>query len=80
LVFSNRTRSTLSREIWSRENPILWWIVLGGSAGLAFALSIPLLRDLFHFSGDLMPMLGVGLLAATSIFVLSAAVKRMLIC
>jgi Ca2+-transporting ATPase len=78
LVFSNRSLGMSWQGAWSRENPVLWWIVLGGSAGLALVASVPVLRVLFHFSGSAPHMLGVGVLAAFSVLLLSAAVKRTL--
>ena len=75
LVFSNRSLNASWQGAWSRGNPVLWWIVLGGSAGLALVLSVPVLRGLFHFSGDAPHILGVGVLAACSVLLLSAAVK-----
>jgi len=78
LVFSNRSLGASWEGAWSRQNPVLWWIVLCGSAGLALVLSIPVLRELFHFSGSAPHILGVGILAALGILLLSAAVKRMM--
>ena len=78
LVFSNRSLNAYWQGAWSRENPVLWWIVLGGSAGLALVLSVPVLRGLFHFSGDAPHILGVGVLAAGSVLVFSAGVKRIM--
>ncbi len=78
LVFSNRSLNASWQGTWSRGNPVLWWIVLGGSCGLALVLSIPALRGLFHFSGDAPLILGAGVLAACSVLLLSAAVKRMM--
>jgi Ca2+-transporting ATPase len=78
LVFSNRSLDSSWQGAWSRENPVLWWIVLGGSAGLARVLSVPVLRGLFHFSGDAPYILGVGVLASFSVLLLSTAVKRMM--
>jgi P-type Ca2+ transporter type 2C len=78
LVFSNRSLDASWQGAWSRKNPVLWWILLGGSAGLALVLSVPVLRALFHFSGDALHILGAGLLAAISVLLLSVAVKRMI--
>jgi len=78
LVFSNRSLGTSWQGAWSRKNPALWWIVLGGSAGLALVSGVPVLRELFHFAGDAPHLLGVGVLAALSVLLLSAAVKRTL--
>lgn len=77
LVFSNRSLNASAQGASSRGNPLLWWIVLGGSAGLALVLSVPVLRGLFHFSGDAPHILGVGVLATASMLLLSAGVKRM---
>jgi len=41
-------------------------------------LSVPVLRELFHFSGDTPHIMGVGVLAAIGVLLLSAGVKRML--
>ena len=76
LVFSNRSLDASWQGAWSRQNPALWWIVLGGGAGLALVLNIPMLRELFHFSGNALHILGIGILAAFSILLFSAAVKR----
>ena len=76
LVFSNRSLNVSAQGAWSRSNPVLWWIVLGGSAGLALVLGLPVLRGLFHFSGDAPQFLGVGMLSAISVLLLSAGVKR----
>ncbi len=78
LIFSNRSLDASWDGAWSRQNPVLRWIVLGGSTGLALVLSVPMLRELFHFSGDAPQILGVGVLAALGILLLSAAVKRTL--
>ncbi len=79
LVFSSRSLGASWQGAWSRENPVLWWVVLGGSAGLSLVLSVPMLRGLFHFSGDAPHMLGVGVLAALSVLLLSAGVKRAMV-
>ena len=84
LVFSNRSLGASWQNVWfgqgawSRQNPALWWIVLGGSAGLALVLGTPALRELFHFSGDTTHILGAGAMTACCVLLLSAAVKRVL--
>ncbi len=78
LVFSNRSLNAPWQGAWSQQNPVLWWIVLGGSTGLALVLSVPMLRELFHFSGDAPHILGVGGTATFSVLLFSAAVKRVL--
>lgn len=32
------------------RNPALWWVIVGAITFLAFALTLPLLREIFHFS------------------------------
>lgn len=76
LVLSNRTLNPSAQSTWSGKNPILWWIVLGGAAGLVMVLSVPILRDLFHFSGDAMRIGGTGIITAFSVYLLSAGMKR----
>ena len=72
LVFGNRTQNASGLE----RNPTLRWILLGTGSALVLVLSVPLLRDLFHFSGSLSPMLLTGLFAAASVYLLVMAVKR----
>jgi Ca2+-transporting ATPase len=74
LVFGNRTQNASGLE----SNPTLRWILLGTGAGLALVLSVPALRELFHFSGSLPLMLFTGLLAAGSVYLLVMAVKRVM--
>ena len=75
LVFCNRSPYAFRQDVWSRQNPVLWWIVLGGSAGLALVLSVPVLRELFHFSGNMPHILGIGILAAFAVLLLGTAAK-----
>ena len=78
LVISNRTSKPSWKEAWLRVNPVLWWIVLGSIAGLALVLSLPVMRELFHFSGDATHIIGIGLLSALNVLLLSAVMKRIL--
>jgi len=78
LVFSNRSLRTSWQGAWSVKNPVLWWILIGGSIGLALVLSVPLLREVFHFSGEAPYILSVGVLAALTVLLVSAGVKRFL--
>ncbi len=78
LVFSSRSLGASWQGAWSGGNPVLWWIVLGSSAGLALVLGLPALRHLFHFSGNTPHLLGVGILTALAVLLLSAGVKRMI--
>ncbi len=77
LVFSNRSADASWRRTWSRDNPVLAWIVPGGLAGLALVLGVPALRELFHFSGNAPQLLGAGMLAAGAVLLSGAAIKRM---
>ncbi len=78
LIFSNRTLDTFGSSIMERRNPALWWIVLGASVVLTVVLSVPMLRGLFHFSGEALHILGVGVLAALCVLLLSTGVKHTL--
>jgi hypothetical protein len=60
---------------WSGQNPVLWWIVLGGSAGLALVLCTPVLRELFHFSDNTADIFRISKLTACCMLLLSAMVK-----
>ncbi|MFA6970422.1 MAG: cation-translocating P-type ATPase [Gallionella sp.] len=80
LVFGNRTVALQASGQTKDEpqNPVLRWILLGTGTGLVLALSVPVLRELFHFSGNAPIILAIGLLAAVSTWLLSAVVKRMM--
>ena len=70
LVLINRSPSE------SQKNPVLWWIFLGTGTALTLVLSVPILRELFHLSGNVLLILGIGALAAIGTGLLSSAVKR----
>ena len=72
LIISNRA----IREINAPENPTLRWILLGSVSGLTLVLSLPLLRELFHFSGNASASLGIGVLAAFAIWLSTLLIKR----
>jgi Ca2+-transporting ATPase len=72
LIVSNRA----IREINAPENPTLRWILLGSVSGLTLVLSLPLLRELFHFSGNASASLGIGVLAAFAIWLSTLLIKR----
>jgi Ca2+-transporting ATPase len=61
LIFGNRSMGA------EAKNPTLKWILSGSIGGLALVLSIPVLRDLFHFSGSAPVAMAAGLLAAIGI-------------
>jgi Ca2+-transporting ATPase len=60
----------------TRRNPLLIWIMLGTLSTLVLTLSVPPLRELFHFSGNLLHTLLIGLLAAIGTGLLSGWVKH----
>lgn len=70
LVLVNRSPVT------EQKNPALRWILLGTGSGLALTLTVPMLRELFHFSGSMPLILATGILAAVGTTLLSAAIKR----
>ncbi|MDD4928187.1 MAG: cation-translocating P-type ATPase [Gallionella sp.] len=63
LVFANRAAS---RQGMPAQNPVLRWILLGTGTGLVVVLGTPALSEVFHFSGNLLFILGTGILAALS--------------
>ena len=78
LILSNRSLHASGKGIVRQRNPALWWMVLGVSAGLTLVLVVPMLRELFHFAGSTPSILGVGVLAACSVMLLSAGIKHVL--
>ncbi len=70
LLWANRSPSKL------QKNPVLRWILFGSIGALLLVLSLPMLRELFHFSGSMLFILFVGLLSALGTVLLSSAVKR----
>ena len=76
LVFANRSISDSKPA--SQQNPVLKWILLGTGSALVSVLNVPLLRELFHFSGDMQLFLLTGLLAAAGTGLLSSAIKRII--
>lgn len=69
LVFGNRNANA------TQPNPALRWIVTGSLSGLALVLTLPVLRELFHFSGNVTLILACGLLAAGTVSLLVMALK-----
>jgi Ca2+-transporting ATPase len=50
LILVNRSwRHSLLRTA-SQHNPALWWVIVGALAFLLLALSLPILREVFHFA------------------------------
>ncbi len=76
LVFANLSLKSPRQGIMLSNNPVLWKIVLGSIIGLALVFSLPVLRELFHFSGDVQHILGIGILSAFSVLLLSVGMRR----
>ncbi len=49
LIFVNRNSSLPWYRAMALPNPALWWVVLSALGMLALALTVPVLRSLFHF-------------------------------
>ena len=49
LIFVNRNSSLPWYRAMALPNPALWWVVLSALGMLALALTVPMLRSLFHF-------------------------------
>ena len=83
LVFSAMVASNIALLLGNRRqrvsgapgNPALKWILLGTTTGLALTLSVPALRELFHFSGNALFSLTVGAAAAASVALLINTLK-----
>ena len=76
LVLANRSPQGTETISESQRNPVLRWILLGTSTALALVLSLPMLRELFHLSGNALFVLLIGVLAAFCTGLLSTAVRR----
>jgi Ca2+-transporting ATPase len=50
LIFANRSWVRSGFAMLRAPNPALWWVTSGTLVVLALTLSIPVLRDLFHFA------------------------------
>jgi len=57
------------------QNPVFRWVVLGASAGLLLVFSVPLLREVFHFDGDVIHLMGVSLLAAVAVLLMNVFIR-----
>ncbi len=69
LVLINRSPSR------TQGNAALSWVLLGSTGALLLVLTIPMLRELFHFSGGVSLILLVGLLSALATGGLGHALK-----
>jgi Ca2+-transporting ATPase len=50
LILSNRSRQATLLETLRRPNPALWWIVAGALLGLALALYVEPMLEIFRFA------------------------------
>lgn len=50
LILVNRSWHHSVFKTTSQHNPALWWVIFGGLAFLLLALSLPILRHVFHFA------------------------------
>lgn len=50
LILVNRSWHHSALRTTSKYNPALWWVIVGALAFLLLALSLPLLREVFHFA------------------------------
>ena len=74
LIIANRSRHATLTESLRRPNPALWWIIGGALVGLALALYLPPLRDIFRLA----PLNAVQLLASAA--VASASFAALALC
>ncbi len=70
LVLINRSASR------AQKNPVLAWVLLGSMGSLLLVLGIPMLREVFHFSGSISFILFVGLLSALGTGALSMTGRK----
>ncbi len=50
LILVNRSWQHTALRTFDSRNPALWWVIGGAFAFLSLALTLPLLREVFHFS------------------------------
>ena len=50
LILTNRSWSRTIVSMFKEPNAALWWVVGGAALMLTLVLTVPFLRDLFHFS------------------------------
>jgi Ca2+-transporting ATPase len=50
LILVNRSWRHSVLKTSSKYNPALWWVIVGALAFLLLALSLPILREVFHFA------------------------------
>jgi Ca2+-transporting ATPase len=67
LILTNRSWSRSILSMLKEPNRALWWVLAGAAVGLGLIISVPFLRDLFHFSAlhpvDLALSIAVGTLS-----------------
>jgi Ca2+-transporting ATPase len=50
LILVNRSWLNTIRHVFDKRNPALWWVTGGAFAFLLLTLTVPVLRDVFHFT------------------------------
>ncbi len=67
LIVANRSRQATLADNLRRPNPALWWVIAGAMLGLALALYVPPLREIFRFAplGPLQLLAGAGVIGAS---------------
>ena len=67
LILTNRSWSRSILSMLKEPNRALWWVLAGATVGLSLIVSVPFLRNLFHFSAlhlaDLALCIGAGALS-----------------
>jgi Ca2+-transporting ATPase len=63
LMISSRSAFHGLPALLRMRNQVQWWILAGTGAGLAAALAVPALRQVFHFAPVSMRALALGVLA-----------------
>jgi Ca2+-transporting ATPase len=78
LLFATRSRMPLSTGDLRSANPTLWWLVAGALAGLAAALFIEPVSELFRFVAPTLPQLAAAAIAGIAGLATAELVARLL--
>ncbi len=63
LILVNRSWRHTILHAFEQRNPALWWVAGGAFAFLALTLTVPLLREIFHFAPITLPQFALCILA-----------------
>lgn len=66
LILTNRSWSRSILSMFKEPNRALWWVLSGAVIGMGLIVSVPFLRDLFHFS--ILHLADLALCITTGIF------------